>query len=379
MKIQFSLIDLLILFGIIQGIITGILILNSKKNTRSKVFLALALFAFCFLSSKTLLLSLNIWEIPAFRYFPNGIELALPPLIYFYVKSLVNPRFTLKIRGWLHFIPFALSQTYAFVVYFAVLTTNNISEKDTIAGSLNFNYIKQIDEYLLLISLALYLFYGYRELHEYKKWLDNTTSNGTFPDFGWLNSIFRLSLIIAGFLLVNHSLDIFFDLNNTTYLHYNLLILFIAFLIYYLGLKGYLQPDYTFSKEEIILDSAPHATLSEAKITDTIDKLQKVMNDDKVFLNPKLSSYKLSMLLGVSQKNLSVAINQRYNVSFRDFINNYRLDEIKSKLNNADYHHMSIFGIALECGFNSEASFYRIFKKNIGISPKEFIQKKNTE
>jgi AraC-like DNA-binding protein len=230
-----------------------------------------------------------------------------------------------------------------------------------------------------LISLALYLFYGHRELHEYKKWLDNTTSNGTFPDFGWLNSIFRLSLIIAGFLLVNHSLDIFFDLNNTTYLHYNLLILFIAFLIYYLGLKGYLQPDYTFSKEEIILDSAPHATLSEAKITDTIDKLKKVMNDDKVFLNPKLSSYKLSMLLGVSQKNLSVAINQRYNVSFRDFINNYRLDEIKSKLNNADYHHMSIFGIALECGFNSEASFYRIFKKNIGISPKEFIQKKNTE
>jgi AraC-like DNA-binding protein len=379
LKIQFSLFDLLISIGILQGIITGFLLLNSKKNVRSNKFLGLAILSFCLLSTKPLLHTLYLWDTNLFRFFPNGIELALPPLFYFYMKSLVNPKFRFKSKDWVHFIPFLLSQTYAFIVYFSVLKTNNFNEKDGIAESFGFNYIKQLDEYLLLISLAFYLFYGYKELRNYKKWLDNTTSDSTFPDFGWLKDISRLSIIIGAFLLVNHSLDIFFNLRNDTVLHWNLLTLYITFLIYYLGLKGYLQPDYTFNKDEIIVDTISNSVLSDTKITKTIEQLNKVMNADKVFLNPKLSIYELSNTLGVSQKSLSLAINQHFKISFREFINNYRLEEVKSKLNDSNYSHMSILGIALECGFNSEASFYRIFKKSTGVSPKEFIQRKNTD
>jgi len=50
------------------------------------------------------------------------------------------------------------------------------------------------------------------------------------------------------------------------------------------------------------------------------------------------------------------------------------IEEVKSMLMRDDIEHMSILGIALDCGFNSEATFYRIFKKNTGISPKEYIQ-----
>lgn len=379
MKIQFYLFDLLVLIGIIQGIITGILLLNSKKNRRSNKLLALVLFSFCFLSTKPLLHTLHLWDMAAFRFFPNGIELALPPLIYFYVKSLVNPKFSFKNKDWFHFVPFFLSQAYAFTVYFTVLKTNNFNEKDIIAQSFEFNYIKQQDEYLLLIALVFYLFYGYKELLNYKKWLYNNTSDGTFPDFRWLKNILRLSLLIGIFILINHSLDIFFDLKNSTVLHWNLLMLYITFLIYYLGLKGYLQPNYTFSKEEIIVENNQFSTLLNSKTVNTIEHLQKVINEGKVYLNPKLSIYELSNALGVSQRSLSLVINQHFKMNFRDFINEYRLEEVKSKLNDLNYKHMSILGIALECGFNSEASFYRIFKKNTGVSPKEFIQIKNNE
>lgn len=379
MKTEFSLFDLLILIGIIQGIITGILLLNSKKNRKSNKFLGLTLFAFCLLSTKPLLHTLNLWDTTLFLFFPNGIELAISPLIYFYVVSTVSPKFKFKTKYWVHFIPFFIAQTYAFVVYFTALGTNNFEEKYSIARSFRFNDIKELEEYLLLVFLPFYLFYGYKELVNYKKWLDNTTSDSTFPDFNWLKNIFKLSLIIGLFLIVNRSLDLFFNLGDTTILHYNLLMLFIAFVIYYLGLKGYLQPDYTFNRDEVIVENEPSLALSETKISDTIESLQKIMDEEKVFLNPKLSIHELSTLLGVSQKSLSLAINQHFKMNFRDFVNKYRLEKVKSILNDTDYKHMSILGIALECGFNSEASFYRIFKKNTGMSPKEFMQLENNE
>jgi len=374
---QFSLFDLLILIGIIQGVITGILLWNSKKNIRSNKFLALGLFSFCFLSTKPLLHTLHLWDTSLFRFFPNGIELALSPLIYFYIKSLVTPKFHFKIKDGIHFIPFLMAQTYAFVVYFSALTTNDFYEKDIIAQSFWFNYIKLLEEYLLLLFLPFYLFYSYKELINYKKWLDNTTSDSTFPDFSWLKNIFQLSIIIGVFLLANHALDILFNLKSATSLHYDLLALFITFIIYFLGLKGYLQPDYTFSKTEIIVTDNPSCNLSNIKLSEIVEQIQKKMVEDKVFLNPKLSIYELSNMLGISQKRLSSVINQHFEMNFRDFVNKYRLEEVKSKLGNVNYKNISILGIAMESGFNSEASFYRIFKKNIGVSPKEYLQRKN--
>ncbi len=379
MNPTFSLFDLLILIGILQGIITGILLWRSKKNTRCNKFLALALFAFCFLNTKPLLHTLHLWDTNLFRYFPNGVELAITPLVYFYIKSLVTPEFRFKNKNWIHFIPFIIAQTYAFVVYFSVLTTNDFNTKDSIAKSFKFDYIKTLEEYLLLLLLPFYLFYVYKELIDYKKWLDNTTSDGTFPDFRWLKVIFQLSIIIGAFLLVNHLLDISFDLNSKTLLHYNLLTLFIAFTIYYLGFKGYLQPDTTFIRTKINPIIESNSNILNIEQTRIVEQIQKAMIEDKVFLNPKLNIYELSNMLNVPQKRVSTVINQHFKMSFRDFVNKYRLEEVKFKLDHLDYKNMSILGIALDSGFNSEASFYRIFKKDTGFSPKEFIQRKSTD
>lgn len=377
MKNQFSLYDLLILFGIVQGVIISFLLIFSKKNARSNKFLGLGLLSFCFLSSKTLLHTLHFWDTATFRFFPIGIELAIPPLFFYYVKSLVTPNFRFKTKHWLHFIPFFLSQTHAFIVYFLALQASTFIEKDHIANVLLFNQVKQVEEYLLLVSLVFYMFYGYKELKDYKQWLNNTISDSTFPDFNWLRNIFRSFILVGIFLLINHSLDIFFNLNHSTILHWNLLILFITFLIYYLGLKGLLQPDYPFTRTETMAEEKLLSTLPDSKEEAIIKQLKKVMHEDKIYLNPKLTIYKLSNTLGIHQRDLSQIINQHFKLSFREYINNHRVGEVKSKLNNTKFSHISILGIALESGFNSEASFYRIFKKHTGLSPKEFLPQKN--
>lgn len=373
MKTQFSLFDLLILIGIIQGIITGALLLKSTKNKRSNIFLSLSLFSFCFLSSKTILHTLNLWSIPFFRFFPIGVELAIPPLIFFYVKSLVNPNFKFRTNDWLHFIPFFISQSYAFIVYFFTLKTNKIYEKDSIANLFNFNTIKQIDEYFLLLSLLIYLYFGFRQLIVYKKWVANSTSDNTIPNFKWLERIFYLFVVIGVFLLINLFIDAVFNFRNTTILHWDLLILLITATIYYLGFSGLLQPDYSFTIKQQKLKKANNP-LKKQKEDSILNNLNTAIHTQKIFLNPTLNIDKLAGIIGVTSRDLSKFINQNHNKSFRDYINEHRINEVKLKLKTNDFTKKSILGIATECGFNSEASFYRIFKKVTKKSPLEYVK-----
>jgi AraC-like DNA-binding protein len=181
-------------------------------------------------------------------------------------------------------------------------------------------------------------------------------------------------MMVGVMKLFIHFFDIFFDIGNFSFLLWNSLILIITGLVYYLGLKGLLLPRYSFSRDEPVLDKNQNSKLPDSKLVETADLLSQIMEHDKIYLKPKLTLQELSKALGTPERFLSQVINQHFKMSFRDFINGYRLEEAKSKLKDQNFSHMSILGIAQECGFNSEASFYRIFKNNIGLSPKEFIQ-----
>lgn len=381
MKIQFSLFDILIIIGIVQGLVTGVLLLVTKKNPRSNPFLGLGLIAFSLLSSKTLLHTLGLWNTQIFRYFPNGTELVVAPLIYFYFRSLIDSKFSYKRSYNLHFIPFILSQSFAFIVYFSVFSIEDFSQKDFIAKSLYFNPVKQIEEYLVIISIVIYLSMGYSRLSLYRKWLNNNTSDNTFPDFSWLRNIFIFSAIIAAFSLVNLLSDALFNLRGVYTAHWQTYQIFISFFIYYLGFIGYKQPHFDIVEIEV----NPKQNKKEANVdSDKNDKIKrrliKALQEDKVFLNPTISIQELSKLLEINHRDISYVINNTFKKTFRDLINDYRIAEVKSKLVAKDFEHMSILGIALECGFNSEASFYRIFKKNTGVSPKEYkAQSKNNQ
>jgi AraC-like DNA-binding protein len=378
LNIQFSIFDLLILLGIAQGIITSALLLTTKKNRLSNRFLALGILSFCLLTTKPLLHTLSLWHTNPFRYFPNALELAVAPLIFFYVKSLLTPGFQMKARDWLHFVPFFLSQAFSFFVYFSVVGISNFSEKDRIARSLLFDEIKQLDEYVLLGFTLFYLYQGYKLLRGYKQWFNNSTSDTSLPDFKWLRNLFILFCVTAAILLFGRVVRLSSDL-NLFYLddfYWKFISLYMAFLIYYLGLRGYLQPNYSFPKREQV---GSDTTEAEKQMEQVSEQIEKAMKEDKLFLDSKLSIQSLSKQTGLPQREISQAINQYYQTNFRDFINSRRLEHVKLKLNSTDYSHMSILGIALESGFNSEASFYRLFKKHNGLTPKEYMRQKSAD
>lgn len=376
---QFSLFDLLMLIGIIQGVVMSVLLFRSKNNKRSNPFLALGILAFSWVNTKPLLHTLDLWDTIFFRYFPNGADVVIAPLIYMYFISLVDAKFHFSRKQIIHFIPFILLQSYLCFIYFSLVGTSDFVEKDRIANSLFFNPVKDLESHAAPLSVIVYLFLSFKKLKKYKRWLANVTSDSTFPDFKWLQRLLLLSLVIGVFLVFNYSAELFFNFNSITNLHWSIFSLLGAFSVYYIGVVGYQQPNYELGVQDDVLDlsikeKAKRAMLPSQKSNEIEQVIRHALEEEKVYLHPTLNIQELSRKLSIPQQEVSQVINARFNKKFRDLINEYRVEEVKKMLNNEKMAHMSILGVALECGFNSEATFYRIFKKSTGFSPKEYRQ-----
>ncbi|MBL4879741.1 MAG: AraC family transcriptional regulator [Oleispira sp.] len=326
---------------------------------------------FVWLNTKTLLLSLNLWEIHGFGFFPNGIELALAPLFYFYVVSLVQSEFTFAKKDWLHFMPFLLSQSYAIVVYIATMQTPLLPEKELTASSFHFNEIKGFEEYLTILSTLVYLYFGYRHIRNYKYWLSNNTSDTQFSELNFLNNLVFGFLFFSIYMIVNLILNQFLD--QPYQWRWQLSHLMIATLVYYMGLVGYKNSDLIPQDFSIKL----HGKTKKSNVMvdlDIIAKLSIAIETDKVYLDPKLSLQELAKILNVNETILSNTINTHYKKNFRSLINELRVKEVETRLLNDGMGNLSLLGLAKDCGFNSEASFYRIFKATTGSTPKQFLE-----
>ncbi len=94
-----------------------------------------------------------------------------------------------------------------------------------------------------------------------------------------------------------------------------------------------------------------------------MQKLNLLMEKEKVFLNPELTLAKLSSIVGISSKQLSQVINQIENKNYSEYIAAYRVEEAKRLLADPAYKNYKIAAIAYESGFNSISSFNLAFKK----------------
>ena len=99
------------------------------------------------------------------------------------------------------------------------------------------------------------------------------------------------------------------------------------------------------------------------------------MADEQPWLEPELTLTELAHRLRTNPSVLSRVINSGCGQNFNDFVNSYRVEAFKEAVKNPKNKHLSLLGIALDCGFNSKATFNRAFKKFTGLLPKEFAGK----
>ena len=104
------------------------------------------------------------------------------------------------------------------------------------------------------------------------------------------------------------------------------------------------------------------------------DQLKQLLETDKLYLNPELSLKMVADLLNTNTKYLSQVINHQAGINFQQFINLYRVKEAKHKIVKDSLSNLTLYGIALQCGFKNKSTFYKVFKEVTGYTPKDFVR-----
>lgn len=122
-------------------------------------------------------------------------------------------------------------------------------------------------------------------------------------------------------------------------------------------------------KEEVVLTDD-----EEVRLKALAAKVDEYFKTTEVFLNSQLTAELLGSLTGHPHRLIGQAIKHTHGISFRDYLNNYRIAYIEEKLSDPAYlAKSSIETIAEASGFGSRQSFYTAFKKAKGCTPKEYF------
>ena len=157
-----------------------------------------------------------------------------------------------------------------------------------------------------------------------------------------------------------------------------------ALMVYFYGKIRSLQK--RMKEERLILGSVVRqqnkakeiqATLPEEKVGDIMDELLDYMKREKPYLNSKLSISEVASQLGCTELELSQLLNSHMKVNFANFINVYRVKEIKLRLTQENLSKYTLKALSEQCGFNSKTTFYRVFKNVTGMPPMEYCKKLN--
>lgn len=108
-------------------------------------------------------------------------------------------------------------------------------------------------------------------------------------------------------------------------------------------------------------------------------KLEYLMQIEKIYRDPNLSLGSTAEILGISACYLSSMVNAIIKRSFIDYINEYRLTDVKRNLHSDEFEQYTIVSVGLEAGFNSKSAFYTAFKKHTGVTPSRFRETDTNE
>jgi AraC-like DNA-binding protein len=104
------------------------------------------------------------------------------------------------------------------------------------------------------------------------------------------------------------------------------------------------------------------------------ERLTRLMQQEQLYRNGDLSLPELARKMDISIHEVSWLLNKGYSQNFYQYINQHRVEKAKVLLLAEECNHLSILGIAFEAGFNSKTTFNTVFKKNMGMSPREYRQ-----
>ncbi|MDO5968365.1 helix-turn-helix domain-containing protein [Flavivirga aquimarina] len=381
-EIYFNLnpVNFFIVSGLVQNfILAGILFFRKAETQLASRFLSITIFIVNAHITYLMVLDTNFDTIfPTSLWVPYSYLTAIGPLIYFYTQALINTNFNISSVQIKHFIPVMVE-----VALQTVIIVDSSSKDQMFYNSSLYFYIIPLLYTWTAGSILYYLHLSLDIINDYDKWVFKNFSNLKEITLKWLRKFIVYYRLLWMIWIPVGALFLLFFRFQLQYLFVVLtlyvLILLLTYLTLWIGLEGLGLRNFVFigynSKK---VENKNFRKLTHNEIQEYVERITKLMVKEKIYLNENLSLKEMSSYLEADPNLISFILNNHLEKNFYDFINSYRIEEVKNKLNDANYKDLTLLGIALESGFNSKTTFNRVFKKVTGITPTKFQKERNT-
>lgn len=346
-----------------------------------------------------------LWEeLPMLPW--DGFDLLIPATIYYFLCSSLNPNFRLNWR-----------KPYGYVLYLVYFFYHLAIGLQHKAWVIHFwhSIDNKINMGFNLINLAAQVYYLYQSFYlynQYQKALPTIYSDLETVGFSWFRNflyVFSVVVLIQGIYTVS-SLFLDYDYSGMWWIYAAT-----TFYTFYLSIAGYAQPrtrasivfengNFTaiipestsflpenrvelqpnLSDEDgeeasisFMLEATDSATTQKTGLTPQElhywkTRLERLMTEQQLYLEPELTLSDLATRLKTNISIVSAVVNTAFGKNFNDYINEQRVQIFQARAKDPKLAHLTLLGIALDCGFNSKTTFNRAFKKHTGTSPTEW-------
>ncbi len=354
--------------GAAQAVFLFFILWKKKENSFANKLLAVTMLIFALdLSGGVLFLSGYLIYAPWFLGLNNSFPYLYGPLIYLYVIFLIHKQKSFVKFDYFHFIPFFLVQLYGFLFFYfegAEYQLNLI------------NFTSKLPWHINLIGMLI-PFHGITYMGltvinaiKYNRRIKNSFSNIENIDLSWFLYLIIGTAVIWIVVLLSYFLDFVYGEENQA----NLLIyITLSIFLYTFAFKSYKQPEISLGdsvKESN--KSYKKSGLTKEKADEILKNILGFISDEKPYLNTKLSLSQLADKLNISSHNISEVINTKLSQNFYDFINSYRVEEVKKLIEQDDNATYTILAHGFEAGFTSKSAYYSAFKKFTGQTPAQY-------
>nr|WP_298990341.1 helix-turn-helix domain-containing protein [uncultured Polaribacter sp.] len=312
-------------------------------------------------------------------FIPFMQVLLIGPVIFFYTKSLLNSTFKISKKEYYHFIPALIYLVYSLIVF---ITDKLILDEFYFYADGRDKDMANWYQIAGIISMVYYLIASLKFYKNYKKLVFDKVSFADSILFEWIPNflIAFLSIVVLRVLLflLNPEWGNFGN-QFWHYIAFSIVVLYVSVNGYANAVKMSFLNDVNSESINVYQESdEDYKTKQDNTNLEEIefwkDKILHLVESEKVFKNPTLTLSDLSKLLNTNTKNISKSINSGFDMNFNDFINHYRIEAVKEKLQKEEHKTSTLLGIAFDCGFNSKATFNRAFKKSTDLSPKDYLK-----
>jgi len=364
--------------GALQALFFSMLLFTKNVRTLSdKILQYWLLVLFLHITANLLELMGYYQRYPHFIGSSSSLVFLYGPLLYFYTKTYVSDSFKFRKVHLVHLVPFLLYNLILLPFYFQ-------------SADYKLNYYQEVltqdppsEAVVALVaktlSIPVYLIWTLILLRNHRKNIARYFSDLEKIDLRWLQYLVWSMVAVTVFILMSAIVKLQTNFANAFHTEQYI---FSAATLWVLGLGYYgLRQAPVFTDvprtDQVKRTTAPtykKSTLNPSEVEQYKESLFRFMEQEQPYLRSKLTLNQLADEVQIPAQVLSQMLNETMDQNFFNFINHYRVEEVKKRLQNPKYKNLTILGIALECGFSSKAAFNRIFKLHTGVTPSEYLK-----